>query len=711
MRIRLVHLPRLGPDERLPRGAWINVMPVGLLALADVLDRGGHDVQVWHAGVEARVAPPFELAEALARERAEVVGLSLHWHPQLPAVEAAVQAIRRRLPEVRLVLGGMTATWFAEELLTAWPGVDAVLRGEAERSLVRLVELWAKGRGDLEEVPGLSWRRGGARVHNRLGPPADRPQLDSLDFARLDLLRHGGAYNAQFAPVDGRFENPPVFYLCPGRGCSRRCAFCGGGRGAHSAMSGRRGVVFRSPGVVARELARVARQGVRDFCVCFDPPPASAAFYPAFFEAVRRQALEREIGLVFECFQPPPRAFLEDLARTFQPARSRLFFSPTVADETLRRRILGYGYPNREVERALRECEALGLATSLYFAAVPQETEAQLEASLAWQAALVSRHSCQLIHSALEIEPGAPWGERPGRFGLTHVRRGFAAFRARHLELGQGLCAEAEVGYAFPGLDARLVRVRSALSAPLPDAAQALAGNGRGTDERILMVGPERLEEGLRLVSAWRGSPCRLHLAGRDELRADRALLRRLAEALGPAARLVPLETALVSHQRWSAERTRAAGGGGLRVLHLAGDQAARTAVAWLRRPVPVAPAGWVLADVCRWLPGICPARGPRLVALSSAGGLRTCSSSPALAGRGWAGIQREIQAWDAGLELRRGCQECPVRTACCRCPQLGQVSEAVYCELWRALGLTGLGPAGWSMVSAPRPPALGWDG
>lgn len=710
MRIRLIHLPASGPLERFPRGTLIHIMPVGLLALADHLDRSGHDVQVWHAGVESRLEPDFDLARALAGENADLIGFSLHWHPQLSAVESAVRALRTRQPEARIALGGMTASWFAQDILATWPEIDFVLRGEAEDALAALIRALEQGRG-LDRVPNLGYRLDGQVRLNPLGTAPDRARLDALDFARLDLLRHAEAYNAQFAAVDDRFEHPPVFYLCPGRGCSRACAFCGGGREAHLAMSGRREVVFRSPAVVAGEMARVAARGIRDFCVCFDPPPESVAFYRELFSEVRRRAIDA--GLVFECYHPPSQEFLEDFARTFRPERSRISFSPTVADEALRGRLLGYSYPNEALERSLARCGELGLQTTLYFGALPQETDAQLEGSIAWQAGLKARYGCRLVHSALEAEPGAPWCERPGDFDLEHARVGFEAFRERHLRLGQGLEARTEVGYAFADLDLRLVRVRSALSSPDQDLRQSLAGHGLGTSEKILMVAAGRLEDGLRLAAAWRGHPCRVHLGGPPGSRADRGLLRRLSEALGPGARLAPFDPRRVRHVRWKGEHASLERfkGSVLHLLHLVDPVAADRAFGWLAHleARDCAP-GWVLAETCRWMPARCPAHVPRLLALAEDGSVRACSACPDLGVSQPGAAAAQVAAASQALEARRGCRSCPVRDACSRCPFPGALGEASFCELRRRLGLVGLASVGRNMLESSQPAALGWD-
>jgi len=56
--------------------------------------------------------------------------------------------------------------------------------------------------------------------------------------------------------------------------------------------------------------------------------------------------------MVFECYKPPSRAFIESFSQTFLLNNSRLSFSPTVGDDELRSRLLGLSYTRRELEQA-----------------------------------------------------------------------------------------------------------------------------------------------------------------------------------------------------------------------------------------------------------------------------------------------------------------------------------------------------------------------
>lgn len=694
LRIALVHLPATGSN--LTPG--IHIMAMGLLALGAELDSHGHHVQVIHAGVEQRATGHgFDLAADVQTHGYDLVGLSLHWHHQLQAVEQAVQAIRDRGLHTRVVLGGLTATAFADAILQQMPGVDFVLRGEADRSLPQLAQALSLGQ-PLERIEGLSYRRDGRLHANDLGPPLTQDEFDRLQFTRLELLRHDARYNAQFAPSALGFHDAPVFYLTTGRGCSTNCAFCGGGRQAHRAASGRVGPLFRSIERVAGDIRTVMSRGIQTCCVCFDPAPLSEPYYLQLFDALREQRLRP--AMVFECYGPPSDEFVASFAHTFDLTRSRLTMSPTVADESLRATLLGRSFDNASLEHALQQCARKAIDTTLYFAAVPQESPTQFERSLGWQRTLAQRFGCRIIHAPLEMEPLAPWEHQPQRWGLRHVRQGLDAYRKRHAAVPSSYAAT--VGYHFPDLDRRLVRARGALTSPELALARAISTCGSGLLDRQVLAAPDRLADALSAAQRWKGTPLTV-IASCAQGQAE---LVPIIEVLGPLTRVLSLPPNKVMHKRITGRGTPVAGPrDGVLLVHLDNEDAAHW---WLSRQEPL-PDRVIVAQACRWAALPCPARDPRLLSIASDGSLRVCPSSPS-----WTphdDLERHLNEAAKATEARRGCDRCEIRDHCARCVFLGNVTERSYCEMSRRLGRN-RPRCNWRQLvgSLHAGIAIGWD-
>ena len=430
MRVTLVHAPR--PEHRNGRleRTFIMIMPVGLLGLADHLDRQGHQVEVIHLGLTTLRDPDFDLARHLEQRRPGMVGFTLHWHHQLASVLHEAERAHRVLEgEGKIVLGGFTASALGVRLLGRFPFIDHVVRGDGEAALTAL----AAG-APPEAVPNLIHRDEGEVVQNPITHAATSRQLDELDPTRLDLLRDADLYSAQWFLYPG--DTPAtyaggkrVFYLAGGRGCTVNCTFCGGSARAHRAL-GRHGIALRSPERLAEDALKVAAAGYETLYLCFDPPGLPADHYPRFFALVRRLGLR--LSMIFECYGLPEDAFLDDFARTFEPRHSQLAFSPDSADERVRQRHKGYSYSNADLERCLEACARRGVKTSAYFTLMPDDGPREVERLRDYQDRLRKIQGCQILTLPIEVEPGAAWQQDPRRFGLTGGPYDLDHFLRRH---------------------------------------------------------------------------------------------------------------------------------------------------------------------------------------------------------------------------------------------------------------------------------------
>lgn len=117
-------------------------------------------------------------------------------------------------PEVRVVLGGPEAGPRARDLLEAHPELDAVVRGEGERSLPELLHAWSRG-GDPCAVPGVTARDGDRIVDGpEQAPIEDLDSIPSPYPAGVAIATDGSAYLETY------------------RGCPHRCAYCFEGKGS-----------------------------------------------------------------------------------------------------------------------------------------------------------------------------------------------------------------------------------------------------------------------------------------------------------------------------------------------------------------------------------------------------------------------------------------------------------------------------------------------
>jgi hypothetical protein len=432
-------------------------MPMGAVGLCNLLAGLGHGVWGANLAVESTFDPDLELDAWLrARPAPDLALVDLHWHEHsLGAVELA-EAIGRVWPGCRLVLGGMTASLLAEEILAVVPAVDAVIRGDAEEPLRRLVASMAAGEAQPPRgVPNLVRR--GAREPRRW--VASGGELDGLDFASLGFLEHAEAYRRLLhshprRPGREARVGLQAHWLSNGRGCAFDCAACGGGRSAHRRLTGRRGITWRSPDALGRDLARLRGAGVQQACLGLDPELAG------WDHCAASVAGARGMGLYLESFQLPSAALFDLLVDCCDPEHCEIVITPLSGDEALRRRH-GKGFDDGALVEAVAGLRARELSATVFFSiGLPGEDEGAFEATLRLARRLVDADQRGLLRVAAlpqALDPLAPMGREPGGWGMELVGGGGLAARlerGRALRTGRwGPWSPEVLGYAAPGCE------------------------------------------------------------------------------------------------------------------------------------------------------------------------------------------------------------------------------------------------------------------
>ena len=455
-----VHCPKFENYYR-PIGEYtfVNYMPMGVLALVDLLCREGYETEVVHLGVQWIEDKGFSLLDYIAQKRPRIVALSLFWHPQSYEVLAWARRIKEAFPEVFVLLGGMTASYYHREIMEHFPWVDAIIRGEGEIPLLQLAEA-VMGDRTLKTIPNLTWRGEGRIVENPLDYVASQAIVDELCFTNFALLKNHRTYidwvlMPFFVKGFSKERNrlffslkSPMLDLMIGRGCPVNCTWCGGGKDAQRFIAGRRRVIFRDVERVLDSIREALRWGYETMHICFDPYPRRPDYYLKLFSRIREERLKVEF--FFESYGLPTREFIDSFARTFGP-RSLLALSPESGSEEVRRRNKGYSYTNQELWECLEYIKEKEIKVDLFFAiGLPFEHEADLEET-ARLIARIRRHfpNVQGIRTfTIEMEPGAPWHLQPERFGIETTLKTFMDFYRYHKEEGEGFSA---FGYHIPG--------------------------------------------------------------------------------------------------------------------------------------------------------------------------------------------------------------------------------------------------------------------
>jgi len=212
----------------------ISVPPMGLYYVGAVLMEKGFDVEIlnWYNINKT----PWKIKETLIAKNPDIIGFSILHANRWGGIEIA-GAARRINPNVKIIFGGIGATFLWRHLLAHFKEIDFVVMGEGEYTFRNLVEcIENKGYGDIENISGIAFRKKGEAIKTKVAPA----------IGELDRLPNPAKY----------FEYQHVSAT---RGCPGNCTFCG------SPQFWGHKVRFHSPDYFVDQLEYLYKKGITFF--------------------------------------------------------------------------------------------------------------------------------------------------------------------------------------------------------------------------------------------------------------------------------------------------------------------------------------------------------------------------------------------------------------------------------------------------------------
>lgn len=441
--VKLIHCGNanvVNPDDREQKNIFF--MPMGLFPLADALRTAAFDVEIIHLDLEAGKT----IEEILDFAALDVVGFDCHWVNQGNVVLETAAAVKKIKPGVFIVMGGFTSSLFAEEILTHYPQIDAVVRGDGETPIVELCrrlerdmpengrEVPVKSSSAFEEVPNLAWRdpAGGGDaapvVLNDISYTAEGEDMAELDFAAVDLLRNWETYRelSRFYSAFEPISSTPLFLLEPGRGCQYACTFCGGNCEAQKRMNNRTETVFRPVETVLETVKKAVSLGFPTIYTCMESED-SDEWYIRLLEKIKREGLRINYG--YGCWRIPSEPLVDALSDACNQAVIEI--SPETGDYRLRKKNkdIRICYTNQQLEACLAYIAGKdNVKVQLFFGYyLSDDTHETILATIRYIMELLLK-----FHGVLEVEyanfstdPGSLYFFFPEKYGIDIKVRNF----------------------------------------------------------------------------------------------------------------------------------------------------------------------------------------------------------------------------------------------------------------------------------------------
>ena len=193
-------------------------VPIGMLSIAEYLDRHGIKTLVDNIGDRMIHIPEFDIEAHIKNSSAPIFGVGMHFQQHAQGAIEIARLCKRLHPHSLVIMGGLTATRFHKEIVEKYACVDGVVRAEGEKPLLHLVRAYEKN-GKLTDTPNLTYRRDDGEICIAPMMPASE-NLDDFEYTRFDLIE---PKNSIYSP-----DSCHRYSLAVCRGCAYNCSICGG---------------------------------------------------------------------------------------------------------------------------------------------------------------------------------------------------------------------------------------------------------------------------------------------------------------------------------------------------------------------------------------------------------------------------------------------------------------------------------------------------
>jgi clorobiocin biosynthesis protein CloN6 len=404
-----IYFPFLGTSGDVPITPLYEYFPVGFKTLQRFLSNHGYDVKIINLSTVLLLYPKLNFGALVESLDVKLVGIDLQWMVHVQGSLAVEEQIKKFLPDLPIIFGGTSATYYADELIK-YPFIDMVMRGyNTHEPMVNLMEV-VKQKGDLENIPNLLWKsRGGQIQDNGLS------HIPETYGCGIDWSNQPWETNTKTLPI-------LEFVSTQNAGCTYNCGWCGGSREAF-----RR--IYKTRGTVVRKL-------LSEISYEFDtlnrvPDINRYHFYSVgsyneskkgmnfFLDRVAESNLK---SISYEQFFLTPDDILKRMVSANK--RTSITLSPESHDLKVSK-LCGRGvYTNEELERWLEKALEYGIhqIDIWYFIGMPEQDEKSVWETVDYCQMLLEKFKDKRINPMIcpmipFLDPGSTFFEHPNEHG------------------------------------------------------------------------------------------------------------------------------------------------------------------------------------------------------------------------------------------------------------------------------------------------------
>lgn len=417
-----------GPiSDVVPSSPTFEMYPVGITSIADTLEQNGFNVQIINLAYQMLRKPDYDVEKVISRLNPRMFAIDLHWLPHAHGGVEIAKIIKKYHPDTPVVFGGLSASYFHEEL-AGYPWTDYVVRGDSTEEIMRQLVIAVRRKLPVDRIPNLTWKKPDGKII--VNPLTHVP--DNMDYASIPSYRYVVRSVFKYANLHNtvpylEWLKYPVTALLASRGCTQNCSICGGSAAAYKKICNRDKPAFRSPQVMVDDILFLQNLGQAPIFILNDFRMAGPKYTEEFFNLLEKADIKNE--LVFELFFPAGDEFFGRLAK----AVPRYSIEITLESHIERIRKFNGKLPvsNEKIEQTLEsalrnDCRKIDV---FFMTGIPKQTYEDAVSAVDYCRYLLDKFQrekrlCFFIAPlAPFLDPGCLAFENPEKFGYKQFYR------------------------------------------------------------------------------------------------------------------------------------------------------------------------------------------------------------------------------------------------------------------------------------------------
>ncbi|HZM22703.1 MAG TPA: cobalamin-dependent protein [Anaerolineales bacterium] len=399
--------------------------PIGFFSIKQRLHEHGFNTEIVNLASLMLMHPQIDVEGLLARLEAPVFGFDLHWMAQCHGSIELATRLKAIHPEALIIFGGISATYYANELIQ-YPAVDIVVKGyDTLEPLTLLMQAVTRGDYDFAHIPNLIFKGKGS---SPVSTGFTHKPMKNYNDATVDWSYYQGA--------KGHSTASKLIMTLPNTGCAMDCPWCGGSRFAYRNIMGvDKTLVQKDNQRILEELRSMGAAAKNTSIYALQCYSETKARLHQYLDGVQEMGYR---SVFFEQFHLTSHDTLEKMGRSTQ---AYIMLSPESHDQSISK-LAGRGnYSMAEMEEWIPKALDAGIAGVMvwFFIGMPQQTPQSVLETVAYCEFLLKKFKGQNVLPLIcpmvpFLDPGSRFFEEPNKHGYRIFHRTLEEHRQAMLE-------------------------------------------------------------------------------------------------------------------------------------------------------------------------------------------------------------------------------------------------------------------------------------